>query len=131
MGDQADRKNGHKEPPRHSRRRHRADALSLSACGNSKDDAGSGSASPSEASTPATPSGGNGGGNGGKLAPAQRESLTKLRSCMIKKGYDMPEINPNNPVMAPKNTNGKSNGQVNKDAAGVRDGVAGRVTRDR
>ncbi|NKZ02466.1 hypothetical protein [Actinomadura latina] len=110
--------------------------LSLSACGDSKDDAGGGSASPSAGtSAPATPSGGGGGGTitgngggtatngggggggGGSLTPAQRESLGKLRACMIKKGYDMPEIDPNNPVMAPKNTNGKSNEQVNKDAA--------------
>lgn len=98
-------------------------ALSLSACGSgSKDDV---DALLSSAPTPPTlPDGGTITGNGGqttngggrKLTPAQRESLTKVRECMLKKGYHMPEVNPTNPVMAPKNNNGKSDTQVNKDA---------------
>lgn len=106
--------------------------LVMSACGgNTADLARGGSPSHTSVSAPATQPGadagtGNGGdpadggsisGGGGKLTPAQRETLTKLRACMIRKGYDMPEINPNNPIMAPKNNNGKSNDQVNQDAA--------------
>ena len=107
--------------------------LGLSGCGgDSTDDAG-GKVSPSSSSGGATsaPTGGgtitgNGGGNGGggsngggtgkgNLTPAQQESVSKLVACMRKKGYDMPE--PTSPAVAPKNTNGKSTEQVNKDAA--------------
>ncbi|TDD59678.1 hypothetical protein E1293_46250 [Actinomadura darangshiensis] len=109
--------------------------VGLSACGDSDDGGGGGTISGNggASSAPATQGGGgtvtgnggsNGGGSGGggskgggKLTAAQRESLTKLRNCMVKKGYDMPELDPNNPVMAPKNTGGKSTDQVNKDAA--------------
>ena len=100
-------------------------ALSVSACGDSKDDAGPTAAS-TGATPPATPAGGETGaaaGNGGqtpkaggKLTPVQRELLTKLRDCMIKKGYGMPEVSADNPVMAPSDKKGRSDEQVNKDA---------------
>ncbi|MFA1537726.1 hypothetical protein [Actinomadura monticuli] len=103
-------------------------ALGVSACGGSDDDAGD-AAPPTAASTSATQTGGatpapsatdNGGGtpkDGATLTPVQREMLTKLRDCMVKKGYGMPEVTPGNPVMAPTDKNGKSDEQVNKDAA--------------
>lgn len=102
-------------------------ALGVSACGDSGDDAG-GAAAPT-ASAPATQAGGgatsaapgDGGqtpnGGGKKLTPVQREMLTKLRDCMIKKGYGMPEVSAGNPVMAPSDKKGRSDEQVNKDAA--------------
>ena len=99
-------------------------ALSVSACGDSKDDAG-GAAAPT-ASAPAAQAGGEAsaapskGGQtsngGGKLTPVQREMLTKLRNCMIKKGYGMPEVSAGNPVMAPSDKKGRSDEHVNKDA---------------
>ncbi|QKW33617.1 hypothetical protein HUT06_05875 [Actinomadura sp. NAK00032] len=100
--------------------------LSVSACGDSEDDAGS--AAPPSASAPAAqqPSGGATTGQtpapaktsngGGKLTPAQRELQTKIRDCMVKKGYGMPEVDGNNPVLVPTDKNGKSDEQVNKDA---------------
>lgn len=97
-------------------------ALSLSACGSDSEDGGSASGAAASATQPGGGTiTGNGGqttnGGGGKIIPAQREALTKARECMIKKGYDMPEVDPANPVMVPKNKNGKSDAQVNKDAA--------------
>ncbi|WP_131732353.1 hypothetical protein [Actinomadura formosensis] len=96
-------------------------ALSLSACGSDSKDGGSASGATASATQPGggtiTGNGGQTTNGGGKITPAQREALTKTRECMIKKGYDMPEVDPANPVMMPKNKNGKSDAQVNKDAA--------------
>jgi hypothetical protein len=99
-------------------------ALSVSACGDSKDDAGGSTGASAPATAPASAPGGgatagSGGqtsaAGGGKLTPAQRELQTKLRDCMVKKGYEMPAANVDNPGMKPTNTNGKSQEQVVKD----------------
>ncbi|CNE28080.1 Uncharacterised protein [Mycobacterium tuberculosis] len=92
-------------------------ALSVSACGDSEDDAGgsTGASAPATAPASAPDGGATAGSGGGKLTPAQRELQTKLRDCMVEKGYEMPAADVDNPGMKPTNTNGKSQEQVVKD----------------
>ncbi|GGV19874.1 hypothetical protein GCM10010182_47060 [Actinomadura cremea] len=114
-------------------------AFSVSACGgDSEDGAGDGASSaapPTAASSaPGTPaptqdgSGGgsmtgnggggsmNGNGGGGGESNPQMQMLTKVVECMRAKGYDMPDPQPGNPAVAPKNTNGKDPNKVNADS---------------
>ncbi|WP_026404400.1 hypothetical protein [Actinomadura rifamycini] len=118
-------------------------AFSVSACGgDSEDGAGDGASSappPTAASSgpAATPSqGGSGGGSmtgngggggsmtgngggsgsGGAGQTSQQKMLAKVVECMRAKGYDMPDPEPGNPAVAPRNTEGKDPNKVNADS---------------
>ncbi|QFG22079.1 hypothetical protein [Actinomadura sp. WMMB 499] len=117
-------------------------AFSVSACGgDSEDGAGDGASStapPTAASsapgTTAPTDGGSGGGSitgngggggsmngnggagGGGEGNPQMQMLTKVVECMRAKGYEMPEPEPGNPAIAPKNTEGKDPNKVNADS---------------
>ncbi|MEV5824945.1 hypothetical protein AB0L25_05155 [Spirillospora sp. NPDC052242] len=117
-------------------------AFSVSACGgDSEDGAGDGASSaapPTAASSApaATPSqsgsgggsmtgnggggsmtgNGSGSGSGGAGMTSQQKMLAKVVECMRAKGYDMPDPEPGNPAVAPRNTEGKDPNKVNADS---------------